>query len=153
MESVWDYPRPPRLDPCAQRVRVRLGGVTVADSTAAFRVLETSHPPTIFVPPRDLRPGALTPAHARRTLCEWKGLAMYWDVRAGDAVAEAAGWSYPDPTPGWEAIRDHLSFYPSKLECFLDEERVRPQEGGFYGGWITDSITGPFKGPPGTLGW
>ncbi len=121
-------------------------------------MLETSHPPTIYVPPDDIRPGALTPARARRTLCEWKGLAVYWDahppgLRGGEEVAEAAGWSYPDPVPGWEALRDHVCFYPSRVECLLGDERVRSQEGDFYGGWITADIEGPFKGAPGTLGW
>lgn len=133
---------------------MRLGGEAIADSTAAFRVLETSHPPGIYLPPRDVRPGVLTPSRARRTLCEWKGLAVFWDARGGgdEAVASAA-WSYPDPTPGFEAIRDFVCFYPSRVECFLDDEPVQTQEGDFYGGWITKDITGPFKGAPGTMGW
>lgn len=155
MESVWDYPRPPRLESSARRVRVRLGGVTIADSERAFRVLETSHPPVLYLPPQDISPGAVTAsAGARRTLCEWKGLATYLDVRGGERVEHAAAWAYPDPVPAFAALRDHVAFYPSRMdECLLDDEVVAAQAGDFYGGWITADIAGPFKGPPGTLGW
>lgn len=154
MENVWDYPRPPALEPCIRRVRVRLGGVTIADSTRALRILETTHPPGIYVPPQDIVPGTLTPSAARPTLCEFKGRAVYFDVHGGDAVVAAAAWAYPDPVPAYAALKDHVSFYPGRMdECLLGDEVVRPQEGGFYGGWITADIAGPFKGGAGTMGW
>lgn len=152
-DSVWDYPRPPRLERIAQRIRVEFGGVTVVDTTRAYRVLETSHPPTIYVPPGDVRTDLLEPS-SRRSFCEWKGSAAYFDVRAGGRVAVAAAWCYPEPSPSFAAIRDYVSFYPSKVDaCYLGDERVRPQAGDFYGGWITSNIVGPFKGGPGTHGW
>jgi len=154
MENVWEYPRPPALEPCARRVRVRLGGVIIADSARALRVLETTHPPGIYVPPQDIVEGALTPANTRSTFCEFKGAAVYFDVHGGDAVVAAAAWAYPDPVAAYAALRDHVSFYPGRMdECLLDDEVVQPQEGGFYGGWITADIVGPFKGGAGTLGW
>lgn len=154
MENVWDYPRPPALEPCARRVRVRLGGVTIADSTRALRVLETTHPPGIYVPPQDIVAGALVPADTRPTFCEFKGTAVYFDVHGGDAVVAAAAWAYPDPVAAYAPLRDHVSFYPGRMdECLLDGEVVQAQEGGFYGGWITADLAGPFKGGAGTRGW
>ncbi len=153
MESVWDYPRPPALEPCRRRVRVELGGRLIADSRAALRVLETSHPPTIYVPPGDVDPGCLASA-AGRSFCEWKGRARYFDVVAGDRRAPVAAWSYPDPAARYAALKDHVAFYPGRMErCRLDDEVVRAQPGDFYGGWITDDIAGPIKGGPGTLAW
>ena len=152
-ESVWDYPRPPALVPCEPRVRIELGGAVIADSTSALRVLETSHPPTIYVPPDDV---AMEQLHAAAggSLCEWKGLASYWDVEAGERREARAAWSYPDPVARYAALRDHLCFYPSRMDaCWLGEERVVSQDGDFYGGWITSDLVGPFKGAPGTLGW
>ena len=151
-ESVWDYPRPPRIEPSARRVRVELGGVTVAESARAHRVLETSHPPVYYLPPEDIVEEALAPAQGT-SFCEWKGSARYHTVRAGGREAPRAAWSYPDPVPAFAAIAGHVAFYPALTECYLDDERVRPQEGGFYGGWVTDEIVGPFKGGPGTGGW
>ena len=152
-ENVWDYPRPPALVPCARRVRVEIGGVTLADSTGALRVLETSHPPTIYLPPGDVRTELLVAA-GRTSLCEWKGVASYFDVRAGDRIERAAAWTYRDPAPRYAALRDLISLYPGRMDaCFLDDERVDAQPGDFYGGWITREITGPFKGGPGTRGW
>jgi uncharacterized protein (DUF427 family) len=152
-ESVWDYPRPPRLEPVAQRLRVVLGGETIADTTSGWRVLETSHPPVYYLPPWDVRPGALVSA-AGRSLCEWKGAATYFDVTGGGARVRRAAWGYPDPTKPFLPIRDHVAFYPGAMDaCFLGDERARPQPGGFYGGWITADIVGPFKGEPGTEGW
>jgi uncharacterized protein (DUF427 family) len=152
-ESVWNYPRPPRVEPVASRVRVVLGGVTIADTTHALRVCETASPPTYYVPPDDVLPGALAPA-AGQSLCEWKGTARYWTARAGDRVATRAAWSYPSPYPDFVALRDHLAFYPGRVDaCFVGDEQVRPQAGAFYGGWITASLVGPFKGEPGTEGW
>lgn len=156
MESVWDYPRPPALVPATARVRVEHGGVLIADTTRALRVLETSHPPTYYLPPEDIDFGVVKPAMAARgSLCEWKGVAAYWDVVVpGAAPVPRAAWSYADPTPAFTGLRDHLAFYASRVDaCFVGDERVQTQEGDFYGGWITSDITGPFKGAPGTMGW
>ena len=130
-----------------------LGGVTVADSAHAYRVLETSHPPGYYIPPEDVRKEYLRPSR-RRTYCEFKGRASYYDLVVGERVVRDAAWSYPDPAPGYEVIRDHLAFYPGRVDaCFVDEEQVAAQEGDFYGGWLTADIVGPFKGGPGTAGW
>jgi uncharacterized protein (DUF427 family) len=153
-ESVWDYPRPPALRPCARRVRLEFGGEVIADSTHALQVLETSHPPTVYIPPADVRMDLLTPSRARQTFCEYKGLASYFDLSAGGRRAEAVAWSYPEPSPGYEALVDHLAFYPGGVDAaWLGDERVQAQPGDFYGGWITSDLRGPFKGAPGTLGW
>jgi uncharacterized protein (DUF427 family) len=152
-ESVWDYPRPPALLPCRRRVRVELGGVTVADSTAALRVLETSHPPAIYVPPADIASGCIQPA-AGRSYCEWKGIATYFDVTGGERRETRAAWAYPDPVAAYAALRDHVAFYPGRMDaCWLDDELVQSQPGDFYGGWITADLRGPFKGAAGTTGW
>ena len=153
-ESVWDYPRPPRVEPATRRVRVVLGGETVADSTRAYRVLETSHPPVYYIPLADVAPGVLTPSPGRETVCEWKGAACYFDVSGGRATAPRGAWAYRHPSPGYGELRDTVAFYPSLMDdCFLDAEPVRAQAGDFYGGWITDDIAGPFKGGVGTAGW
>jgi len=152
-ESVWDYPRPPRVEPSTRRIRVVLGDVTVADTTRAFRVLETSHPPGYYIPPGDVLSEYLRPSR-RRTYCEFKGQASYYDLVVGERVVRDAAWYYPDPAPGYEVIRAHLAFYPGRVDaCFVDEERVAAQQGDFYGGWLTADIVGPFKGGPGTAGW
>ncbi len=152
-ESVWDYPRPPRVEPSTRRIRVVLGGVIVADTTRAFRVLETSHPPGYYIPPGDVLSEYLRPSR-RRTYCEFKGQASYYDLVVGERVVLDAAWYYPDPGPGYEVIRDHLAFYPGRVDaCFVDNEQVAAQEGDFYGGWLTADIVGPFKGGPGTAGW
>ncbi|MBO6782065.1 MAG: DUF427 domain-containing protein [Alphaproteobacteria bacterium] len=152
-ESVWDYPRPPRLERVPERLRIVLGGETVADTTGGYRVLETSHPPVYYLPPADFLDGALEPAPGR-SFCEFKGIAAYWDVVAGGRRAERAAWSYPDPTPAFAQIRDFVAVYASRMDaCFVGDERVDAQEGDFYGGWITSRVVGPFKGAPGTLGW
>lgn len=152
-EHVANYPRPPRLEPSTRRIRIILGGETIAETTAAFRVLETFHPPGWYLPPGAFRPGVLRPAPGR-SFCEWKGLARYWSLSAGGVTAERAGWSYPEPTPGFAPIRDHVAVYAGRMDaCFVDDERVVPQPGEFYGGWITAGLVGPFKGGPGTLGW
>jgi uncharacterized protein (DUF427 family) len=145
-ESVWDYPRPPRVEPTSRRIRVCFAGLLIADSTRALRVLETSHPPVYYIPPADIRMDLLE-ATARRTFCEFKGTASYWTVRAEGREALDAAWSYATPDRGFEAITGQLAFYASRVdECFVDEERVAPQAGSFYGGWITADIEGPFKG-------
>ncbi len=152
-ESVWDYPRPPALVRCERRVRVELGGVTVADSTAAWRVLETSHPPTIYIPPADVAAGCIQPA-AGRSFCEWKGMATYFDVVARARRELRAAWAYPEPAAPYEALRDHVAFYPGRMDaCRLDDERVQSQPGDFYGGWISADLRGPFKGAAGTRTW
>ncbi len=153
-ESVWDYPRPPALEPSPRRVRIVLGGETIADSSAALRILETSHPPTIYVPAADFAPGALAPAPGRTTVCEWKGRAEYFDVLGGGQRAQRAAWHFPEPVAGYAALRGHVAVYPSRMDaCYLGDERVAAQDGDFYGGWITADLEGPFKGAPGTLGW
>jgi uncharacterized protein (DUF427 family) len=152
-ESVWDYPRPPRVEPERRIVRIVLGGVTIATSDRALRVLETSHPPGIYLPPEAFIEGSFRP-NPHRTVYEWKGHAEYWDLCGGEATRVAAAWSYPEPRPGFEAIEGYLSTYPGRVDaCYLGDELVRPQEGSFYGGWITDEIVGPFKGAAGTIGW
>ncbi len=152
-ESVWDYPRPPRVEPCDDLVEVTLGGVTVGSTTRALRVLETSHPPTYYLPVADFTAGALVPTTGS-SWCEWKGAAAYLDVVGGSSVAPRAAWTYPQPSPGFEAIRDHVAVMPAAMDrCTVGGETVLPQEGGFYGGWITSRVVGPFKGGPGTTGW
>jgi uncharacterized protein (DUF427 family) len=155
-ESVWDYPRPPALEPSTRRVVVRVGRIVVADSTAAWRVMETSHPPTWYLPRVDVNERYLRRSASRSSVCEWKGAATYWDVvtsAATDGVIQAVGWSYESPTPRFVPITGFLSFMPGQIECSIDGERVLPQAGGFYGGWITTDVVGPFKGEPGSWGW
>lgn len=152
-ESVWDYPRPPRTEDVKELVEIHFGGEKIAETTRAKRVLETSHPPVYYVPPEDLRTEFLRPAGGG-SWCEWKGRASYYDVAVGDRVAERAAWYYPDPTPPFRGLEDYVAFYPSKMDaCYVGGERVRAQEGDFYGGWVTSRIVGPFKGGPGTWGW
>lgn len=152
-ESVWDYPRPPRIEPTSRHVRVVFGGVTIADTRRALRVLETSHPPTYYIPPEDIRMEYLTPT-GKRSFCEFKGMAGYYTVRIGEQRAENAAWFYAHPSPGYEALAGYVAFYPSRMDaCYVDDEQVVAQEGDFYGGWITSDIVGPFKGGPGTWGW
>lgn len=154
MESVWEFPRPPAVVPCARRVRIIAGDKVLADSTRALRVLETSHPPAIYVPPSDVLTGALVPGRTPGTWCEYKGRAHYLDLALDGRRSPAVGWTYPEPAPRYAALRDHIAFYPSRVdEAWLDDERVEPQAGDFYGGWITSDLVGPFKGAPGTLGW
>lgn len=153
-ESVWDYPRPPRLERTHKRVEVEYGGIKIADTMRAFRVLETSHPPVYYVPPEDIRREHLRPADGA-SLCEWKGRAAYYDVVVdGERPAQRAAWYYPDPVPAYRQIKDYVAFYPSRMDaCRIDGEEVLAQDGDFYGGWITADIVGPFKGAPGTWGW
>jgi len=152
-ESVWDYPRPPRVEQTSRRVRVVFNGEVVADSTRAWRVLETSHPPVYYIPPEDVRRRYLEPS-SRHTFCEFKGRASYVTLRVGERESKDAGWTYPDPAPGFEALRGAIAFYPSRVDaCFVDDEQVIAQPGDFYGGWITADVVGPFKGGPGSSGW
>ncbi len=153
-ESVWDYPRPPAVQLCLRRVRVEFAGEVLADSQRAQRVLETSHPPTIYIPFADVNRELLVPSGVRPTLCEFKGQARYYDAVSGSRRVQAVGWTYPTPARGYEALADTICFYPSRVDAaWLDDERVQAQESDFYGGWITAELRGPFKGPPGTLGW
>lgn len=152
-ESVWDYPRPPRLERVPERLRILFDGLTLADTGRGWRVLETSHPPTYYLPQEDIRPGCLVPA-GQGSLCEWKGRAAYFDVAGPHRLAPRAAWTYPNPTQAFAAIAGHVAFYAGAMEaCYVGGERVTPQPGGFYGGWITPRIVGPFKGEPGTMGW
>ena len=152
-ESVWDYPRPPRVEASSETVEVWLGGVRIAQTAASWRVLETSHPPTYYLPRDAFGDGSLRPA-AGSSWCEWKGHASYLDLVGGGVVAPRAGWFYPQPTPGFAAITDAVAVMPGQVDrCVVDGEVVRAQAGGFYGGWVTDRVAGPFKGGPGTQGW
>lgn len=152
-EIVAEYPRPPRLEAAHRRVRVVFAGRTILDTSAAWRVLETYHPPGFYLPAAAFAPGTLVRT-ARTSFCEWKGSAHYYDIRADGRVAADAAWGYLDPTPGFRPILGHVAVYAGAMDaCFVDEERVTPQEGGFYGGWITSELVGPFKGGPGTQFW
>lgn len=150
---MWDYPRPPRLEEFRGSITVEFGGRTVAATERAWRVLETSHPPTYYLPAESFATGALRPA-AGSSWCEWKGQAEYFDVVAGDRVAARAAWTYPHPTRGFEPIAGALAVMAAQMNrCTVNGEEVTPQPGGFYGGWITSWVVGPFKGIPGSLGW
>lgn len=152
-ESVWDYPRPPALEDTSRHIQVRFNGVTIADTRRAKRVLETSHPPVYYIPPEDVRMDLLK-ENPDATWCEWKGLARYYDVEVGGVRATAAAWYFPLPTRIYEPMKGYIAFYPQAMEaCFVEGERVRPQPGSYYGGWITGDVVGPFKGEPGTEGW
>jgi uncharacterized protein (DUF427 family) len=152
-ESVWDYPRPPRLEATSASIEIRLGGEVVARTTSALRVLETSHPPTYYLPVSAFTDGLLRLA-AGSSYCEWKGEAAYYDLVTPGRTAERAGWTYPRPSPGFETLVGHVAVMAAAMdECTVDGEVVTPQEGGFYGGWITSAVVGPFKGGAGTWGW
>lgn len=152
-ESVWDYPRPARCEATASTLEVVFGGRTIARTTRGMRVLETSHPPSYYFPPDDVDTDALVRVGGSTT-CEWKGSATYFDVVAGERRAPRAAWSYRDPTPDFRPLAGFVTFYAGPMDaCFVDGERVVPQEGGFYGGWITSKVVGPFKGGPGTRFW
>ena len=152
-ESVWDYPRPPRIEKSAKSIRVVFNNVVIAESGRTKRVLETSHPPVYYIPPEDVKLEHLHPTDGASS-CEWKGLASYFAVKVGEREADRAAWTYRDPTPEFEAIKDHIAFYPSKMDaCFVGDEIVEAQPGDFYGGWITKDIVGPVKGATGTQGW
>lgn len=157
-ESVWDYPRPPRLEPATRRIVIVTNGIEIVDTVRAYRVLETSHPPVYYIPPEDIEAGVLEPS-SNTSFCEWKGGAGYYTVRVGDHVARDAAWFYPNPTPGFVPIQNYVAFYAGRMQvldgdgCFVDGERVTPQPGGFYGGWITKDVVGPFKGVPNSSGW
>lgn len=152
-ESVWDYPRPPRLEAVSQHVRVVFNGMIVADTNHAQRILETSHPPVYYLPPEDVRLDLLR-QNQHRSFCEFKGMARYYDLDVNGRRLTDAAWFYSDPVSAYAALKDYLAFYPSKMDaCYVGDERVQAQEGDFYGGWITSNIVGPFKGGAGTWGW
>ena len=152
-ESVWDYPRPPRLEAVAERITVRFAGETIADTTRAWRVLETSHPPAYYLAPKDIRMDIVFAAPGR-SLCEFKGYASYVTLALNGRRSARAGWRFADPTEAFSALAGHIAFYASRVdEARVGDEVVEPQPGDFYGGWITSRIVGPFKGAPGTLGW
>ncbi|MCB0124295.1 MAG: DUF427 domain-containing protein [Caldilineaceae bacterium] len=152
-ESVWAYPRPPRLEKSDKQIQVIFNGVAIADTRNAYRVLETSHPPVYYLPPTDIEMQYLI-GTTRTTFCEWKGAGAYYTVRVDGKEAANAAWYYPTPTASFAPIRNYVAFYPGMMDaCYVDGERVQPQPDGFYGGWITSDIVGPFKGEPGTMGW
>lgn len=152
-ESVWDYPRPPRLEKTDKQIQIFFNGQLLADTRRAYRVLETSHPPVYYLPLDDIHTDYLAVAEGV-SWCEWKGQAVYYDVVVGAKIAANTAWSYPRPTPAFAPIKDHVAFYARAMDaCLVDGEKVRPQPGHFYGGWITSDIVGPFKGEPGTSGW
>jgi uncharacterized protein (DUF427 family) len=153
-ESVWDYPRPPRLEDVPQRIRVVFNGVTIADTQRAKRVLETSHPPTYYIPPEDIHMEYIVLEPGGKTFCEWKGQASYYTVRVNNKEAPRAAWTYANPTPDFTPIKGYITFYPAPMDtCYVGDEQVQSQAGSYYGGWITSMVVGPFKGEPGTWGW
>jgi uncharacterized protein (DUF427 family) len=152
-ESVWDYPRPPRLEPSSSTIQVIFNNVIIAESQHTQRVLETSHPPVYYIPPEDINM-EYCQLSKRSSFCEWKGQAAYYNVVVGDQQAINAAWFYPQPTPSFAAIQHYVAFYPSSMgACYVDGELVQSQPGDFYGGWITSKIVGPFKGGANTWGW
>ena len=152
-ENVWDYPRPPSLERVSDRLAVVFGGNTIAETRAAFRVLETSHAPTYYLPRRDILADALIP-NGRRTMCEWKGQAVYFDVVGHEKVATAAAWTYATPVPAFIAVAGFVAFYAEPMDaCYVGDEKVMPQPGNFFGGWVTSNLIGPIKGGAGTMHW
>lgn len=152
-ESVWSYPRPAIAERSVARIVIEHRGAVIADTNASVRTLETSHPPSWYIPPADIASGVLRRAEGS-SFCEWKGAAVYWDVAIGDVVLRRVGWSYPNPSPSFAMLRDHVAFYAGPFDrCSVDGETVVPQPGDFYGGWITSALAGPFKGVPGSRGW
>jgi uncharacterized protein (DUF427 family) len=152
-ESVWTFPRPAIAQPTDAHIRIEHLGRIIAETRAAVRTLETSHPPSYYIPRTDIAAGMLRRAEGS-SFCEWKGSATYWDIVVGDIVLPRVGWSYTNPTPAFAALRHHVAFYAAPFErCTVDGETVTPQPGEFYGGWITSRVVGPFKGIPGSRGW
>lgn len=152
-ESVWDYPRPPRVERTSRVVQIVLGGEVIVDTADVLRVLETSHPPTYYLPIADFAEGVLVPASGS-SLCEYKGAASYFDVHGGDQSRERSAWTYPEPTPAYAELSGRVAVYPAAMDrCTLDGVLVTPQPGRFYGGWVTPDLAGPFKGVLGSMGW
>ena len=153
-ESVWDYPRPPRLERSPKQIKIIFNQVIIAQSTNTYRVLETSHPPSYYIPTEDIKMEYLKPVASSRSFCEWKGIAGYYNLLVKDRQVINVAWYYPQPTAEFMSIKNYLAFYPGKMDaCYVDEELVKAQPGDFYGGWITQNIVGPFKGEIGTWGW
>lgn len=152
-ESVWDYPRPPKLEHTSKHICVEFAGIVIAETRNALRLLETSHPPTYYIPKQDVKTNyLLLTTHA--TFCEFKGRANYWTIKVGERTSENAAWSYPNPPKPYDILKGYFAFYASRVDaCFVDGERVKAQKGEFYGGWITSDLVGPFKGERGTEGW
>jgi len=152
-ESVWDYPRPPVMVADKREMMVRSGETIVARTRRAVKVCETASPPTFYLPPEEVAREYLRPSDSR-SFCEWKGQASYWSLALPEQpVVKDIAWSYEEPYAEFEAIAGYLSFYPARIECTIDGQAVQPQAGGFYGGWVTPELVGPFKGEPGTSGW
>ncbi len=153
-ESVWDYPRPAIAQLTDAHLKIVFEGRVLAETRLGVRTLETSHPPSYYFPPADVDQAMLALAGGGSSICEWKGQARYFDVIGPTRRLSRVGWAYPAPTPAFDMLRDHIAFYAAPMDaCFVDGERVMPQPGGFYGGWITSAVAGPFKGPPGTQFW
>ncbi len=153
-ESVWDYPRPPIAVPSERHVRIEHAGVLVADTRAALRVLETASPPAWYLPASDVRGDLLEPVKGATSVCEWKGRATYFDLVIDGMPTALVAWTYVAPTPRYAGIAGRIAFFAGRVDrALVDDEIVRPQPGGFYGGWVTDDVSGPFKGEPGTEGW
>jgi uncharacterized protein (DUF427 family) len=152
-ESVWDYPRPPRLEPSSKQIKIVVNDIIIADSCNTYRVLETSHPPAYYIPPQDIKIEYLQPTN-HRSFCEWKGFANYYNLKVIDRQVANAAWYYAEPSANFAAIKNYVAFYPSKIDgCYVDGELAQAQPGDFYGGWITQDIVGPFKGDVGSWGW
>jgi len=152
-ESVWDYPRPPRLEPVTKHIKIVFNDQLIADTRRSMRILETSHPPNYYIPPDDIKQAYLIPSD-RSSYCEWKGMARYYSLRVGDRTAKDVAWYYPDISPQYAAMQNYVGFYPGPMDaCYVDGEKVQPQAGSFYAGWITQDIVGPFKGGPESWGW
>ncbi|MGB3612991.1 MAG: DUF427 domain-containing protein [Elainellaceae cyanobacterium] len=152
-ESVWDYPRPPRIEDVTKHIKIIFNDKLIVDTHRSKRGLETSHPPTYYIPIDDIKMEYLTPTtHA--TYCEWRGWAKYYTLTVGDRQAKNVAWYYTEIFPAYDEVKDHVAFYPGPMDaCYVDDEKVQPQAGAFYAGWITSDIVGPFKGDPGTRGW
>lgn len=148
-ESVWDYPRPPRIEDCIKQIKIIFNGAVIAETYRSKRVLETSHPPVYYIPPEDVETEYLLPAE-NKSFCEWKGEASYFHLNINGKQARYACWYYPNPVPAFAELKNYMAFYAQKMDaCYVDNELVAPQPGKFYGGWITKNITGPFKGEEG----
>ncbi|MFT6857312.1 MAG: hypothetical protein ACJA0X_003301 [Cyclobacteriaceae bacterium] len=152
-ESVWDYPRPPAIEPFKGHLRIVFQGEVIVDTNKAYRILETSHPPSFYLPLADFKPDTIKKI-AGSSYCEWKGMAEYFEIEVNGSKAKKCAWGYPNPNDRFAALKGHVSVYAHMMEaCFVNDEKVQAQEGDFYGGWITSNIVGPFKGAPGTWGW
>jgi uncharacterized protein (DUF427 family) len=152
-ESVWDYPRPPRLEVCTKSIQIIFNHVAIANTNHSYRVLETSHPPVYYLPPESIQMQYLQRVPGQ-SFCEWKGVAHYYSITVGEKTLHKVAWYYPEPTETFFDLKNYVAFYAQPMDaCLVDGEAVTPQPGGFYGGWITADVVGPFKGEPGSFGW